>query len=60
MNTFLPQVIIKPALVQNEIHPYYQDTDVINYMHKQGIVEETWYLLEAEGIQPKCLLIRQL
>ncbi|MFT3993200.1 MAG: aldo/keto reductase [Dysgonomonas sp.] len=49
MNTFLPQVIIKPALVQNEIHPYYQDTDVINYMHKQGIVEETWYSLGGRG-----------
>lgn len=27
--SFLPQVSITPALVQNEIHPYYQENDVI-------------------------------
>lgn len=49
MSAFLPQVSIKPVLVQNEIHPYYQDTDVINYMHKQGIVVEAWYPLGGRG-----------
>ncbi len=28
-DTFLPQVDRKPVLVQNEIHPYYQDTPVV-------------------------------
>ena len=29
LEEFLPQVNITPALVQNEIHPYYQENDVI-------------------------------
>lgn len=45
MNGFLPEVTIKPALVQNEIHPFYQENDVIPYMHEQGIVVEAWYPL---------------
>ena len=49
MSAFLPQVSIKPALVQNEIHPYYQDTEVIEYMHNQGIVVEAWYPLGGRG-----------
>ncbi len=49
MSAFLPQVSIKPVLVQNEIHPYYQDTEVINYMHEQGIVVEAWYPLGGRG-----------
>ncbi|MDR0612135.1 MAG: aldo/keto reductase [Dysgonamonadaceae bacterium] len=49
MSAFLPQVTVKPVLVQNEIHPYYQDTDVINYMHEQGIVVEAWYPLGGRG-----------
>jgi diketogulonate reductase-like aldo/keto reductase len=31
LDEFLPQVTIIPALVQNEIHPYYQENDVIPY-----------------------------
>ena len=33
---FLPQVNIIPALVQNEIHPYYQENDVIPYIQSLG------------------------
>ena len=29
LTNFLPQVDITPALVQNEIHPYYQEQDVV-------------------------------
>ena len=29
LTEFLPQITITPALVQNEIHPYYQENDVI-------------------------------
>lgn len=49
MEVFLPQVTIKPALVQNEIHPYYQENEVIRYMHQQGIAVEAWYPLGGRG-----------
>lgn len=49
MEIFLPQVSIKPALVQNEIHPYYQEDEVIEYMNKQGIAIEAWYPLGGRG-----------
>lgn len=45
MKEFLPQVSIKPVLVQNEIHPYYQEKAVVEYMHGQGIEVEAWYPL---------------
>lgn len=38
LETFLPQVTITPAVVQNEIHPYYQEKEVIPYIQKLGIV----------------------
>ncbi|MDE6123774.1 MAG: aldo/keto reductase [Eubacterium sp.] len=49
LKDFLPQVSIKPALVQNEIHPYYQDSDVIEYIHSLGIVVQGWYPLGGRG-----------
>ena len=49
MEAFLPQVTIRPALVQNEIHPYYQESEVIDYMHRQGIVMEAWYPFGGRG-----------
>lgn len=49
LKEFLPQVSIKPALVQNEIHPYYQDSDVIEYIHSLGIVVQGWYPLGGRG-----------
>lgn len=49
MSDFLPQVSIKPVLVQNEIHPYYQENNVIPYMHGQGIVVEAWYPFGGRG-----------
>ncbi|MCD7844747.1 MAG: aldo/keto reductase, partial [Oscillospiraceae bacterium] len=36
LEEFLPQVNITPALVQNEIHPYYQENDVIPYIQSLG------------------------
>ncbi|MCM1199718.1 MAG: NAD(P)H-dependent oxidoreductase, partial [Bacteroides fragilis] len=30
---------------QNEIHPYYQENDVIPYIQSLGIVVQGWYLL---------------
>lgn len=32
LQDFLPQVSVKPALVQNEIHPYYQEPEVVPYI----------------------------
>ncbi|MDC7288621.1 hypothetical protein NXH76_12485 [Blautia schinkii] len=34
----MPQVDTVPALVQNEIHPYYQENDVIPFIQDLGIV----------------------
>lgn len=49
LKKFLPQVSITPALVQNEIHPYYQASEVIDYVHSLGIVSEGWYPLGGRG-----------
>ncbi len=38
LEEFLPQVDTTPALVQNEIHPYYQENDVTPYIQSLGIV----------------------
>lgn len=55
LDRFLPQVTIKPALVQNEIHPYYQDQDVIPYIQSKGIVVQGWYPLGGRGYTAKLL-----
>lgn len=49
IDAFLPQIDIKPVLVQNEMHPYYQDTEVVCHMHDLGIVVEAWYPLGGRG-----------
>jgi len=49
LNAFLPQVSIAPALVQNEIHPYYQERDVVPFIQKKGIVVQGWYPLGGRG-----------
>lgn len=49
LGEFLPQVTITPAVVQNEIHPYYQENEVIDYIHSLGIVAEGWYPLGGRG-----------
>lgn len=46
---FLPQVDTVPALVQNEIHPYYQENDVIPFIQDLGIVVQGWYPLGGRG-----------
>ena len=38
-----------PALVQNEIHPYYQENDVIPYIQDLSIVVQGWYPLGGRG-----------
>ena len=49
LESFLPQVETIPALVQNEIHPYYQEQDVVPYVQDLGIVVEGWYPLGGRG-----------
>lgn len=49
LESFLPQVETVPALVQNEIHPYYQERDVVPYIQDLGIVVEGWYPLGGRG-----------
>lgn len=55
LDNFLPQVNIKPALVQNEIHPYYQDSDVVDYIHSLGITVQCWYPLGGRGYTAELL-----
>lgn len=49
MSEFLPKVNIRPVLDQNEIHPYYQDRGVVEYLHSLGIVAEAWYPFGGRG-----------
>ena len=49
LEEFLPQIDIMPALVQNEIHPYYQENDVIPFIQNLGIVVQGWYPLGGRG-----------
>lgn len=49
LKEFLPQVDTVPALVQNEIHPYYQENDVIPYIQSLGITVQGWYPLGGRG-----------
>lgn len=49
LTAFLSRISVKPALVQNEIHPYYQDADVVPFIHDQGIAVQAWYPLGGRG-----------
>ena len=49
LTDFLPQITIMPALVQNEIHPYYQEQDVVPFIQEKGIVVQCWYPLGGRG-----------
>lgn len=60
LKKFLTQIEIMPALVQNEIHPYYQDTEVIDYIQSLGIAVEGWYPLGGRGYQRELLNDRVL
>lgn len=49
LTDFLPRVSVTPALVQNEIHPYYQEKDVVPFIQEKGIVVQCWYPLGGRG-----------
>lgn len=55
IDDFLPQVSIKPVLVQNEIHPYYQERDVVEHLQNLNIAVEGWYPLGGRGHQTELL-----
>ena len=55
IDDFLPKVTIKPVLVQNEIHPYYQESNVVKHIQELGIVMEGWYPLGGRGHQKELL-----
>lgn len=46
---FLPQVEVKPILIQNEIHPLYQDCSVIEHIQSLGIQVQSWYPFGGRG-----------
>lgn len=49
IDNFIAQVNIMPALIQNEIHIYYQEQEVVPYMHRLGIVMQAWYPFGGRG-----------
>lgn len=55
LEEFLPQISIIPALIQNEIHPYYQEIDVVPYIQSLGIVMQGWYPLGGRGYTAELL-----
>ncbi len=55
LESFLPNIDIMPALVQNEIHPYYQENNVIPYIQNLGIVVQAWYPLGGRGYTKELL-----
>lgn len=55
LESFIPQITVMPALVQNEIHPYYQENEVISYVQSKGIVVQAWYPLGGRGYQKELL-----
>lgn len=50
-DAFLKKVTTPPVLIQNEIHPYYQDTEVVQYIQSlpQKIAVQSWYPLGGRG-----------
>ena len=49
LDAFLPKVDLKPVLVQNEVHPYYQDTPVVRHIQEADILVQAWYPLGGRG-----------
>ncbi len=55
LTEFLPQITITPALVQNEIHPYYQEQEVVPFIQDKGIAVQCWYPLGGRGYTSELL-----
>lgn len=52
---FPQQINTTPALIQNEIYPYYQENDVIPYIQDFGIIVQGWYPLGGRGCSGELL-----
>ena len=46
----LSYATIVPAVIQNENHIYYQNTDLKEYVSKYGIIIESWYPFGGRGL----------
>ncbi len=55
LKDFLPKITIMPAVVQNEIHPYYQELEVVPYIQSLGIVVQGWYPFGGRGYTAELL-----
>ena len=55
LTSFLPQVTIMPALVQNEIHPYDHEQEVVPFIQAKGSVVQCWYPLGGRGYTAQLL-----
>lgn len=51
LDDFMGRVALPPALVQNEIHPYYQDAGVTRHILSRGVAVQAWYPLGGRGHQ---------
>lgn len=49
LSEFLSKIDIIPSVVQNEIHPFYQENDVVPFIQSLGIVVEGWYPFGGRG-----------
>ncbi|MBO4311631.1 MAG: aldo/keto reductase [Desulfovibrionaceae bacterium] len=49
LKEFLPKISVMPVLVQNEIHPFYQEQEVVPYIQSLGIVVQGWYPFGGRG-----------
>lgn len=49
LQQFLPRVKIMPAVVQNEIHPFYQDKEVTAFIQNLGIVVNGYSPMGGRG-----------
>lgn len=63
IDRFLPKVSLAPALVQNELHPYYQDSSATQYLQGLGLAVQAWYPLGGRGYTERLLadgIIREI
>ena len=49
VDDFIKKIKIKPAIIQNENHIYYQNINLQNYIKKYGTIIESWYPLGGRG-----------
>lgn len=55
LQEFLRHVVVLPSVVQNEIHPYYQDRNVVEYIQSLDMIVQAWYPLGGRGYTSKLL-----